>query len=351
MGLSDLASLELVRVSLRLRHPHVAAHGTEVARDVILVGWTRPDGATGWGECPTLSTFGYAEEITPTAWAFLRDVVGPALVEGQLPVVEGAPMAMGAVLDARLDARLVAEGRRLVDHLGASDAPRPICTVVGLDSPLAEGDGPVKVKVTPRTVDRLRTLREEHPDRAMAVDANGSFGNWDDVPAWLADLDLLYVEQPLPPGDLEGHVRLRDRLGVRVCLDESVCSPRDLARAIAADALDVLNVKPARVGGQEVAARLVGEAAGSGCRVLVGGMLETAVGRAGALAVAGLPGVDLPTDLGPSSRYFELDVAHPVELDGSGRLPVPPGPGCGVVPDPARLAGVSTDRVVLSRGL
>lgn len=349
-GMNDLASVELVRVSLPLRNPHVAAHGTETVRDVVLVAWTRPDGVTGWGECPTLSTFGYGEEITATAWAFLRDVVGPALAEGVLPFVEGAPMAMGAVLDARLDARLVAEGGRLVDHLGATGSPRPVSTVVGLDSPLPEGDGPVKVKVTPRTVDRLRTLREEHPDRVIAIDANGSFGSCDEVPGWLADLDLLYLEQPLPPGDLSGHARLREELDIRVCLDESVCSPRDLARALAGGALDVLNVKPARVGGQEMARRLVAEAAAAGCGVLVGGMLETAVGRAGALAVAGVPGVDLPTDLGPSSRYFTADVGDPIELDESGRLPVPPGAGCGVVPDPLRLAEIATDRVVFTRG-
>lgn len=349
MGLSDLRSIELVRVSLPLRHPHLAAHGTETVRDVILVGWIRPDGVTGWGECPTLSTFGYGEEITATAWAFLRDVVGPALAEGVLPVVEGAPMAMGAVLDARLDARLVAEGRRLVDHLGASSAPREVSTVVGVGSPLPEGALPVKVKVTPRTVDRLRELRAEHPGRPMAIDANGSFGSWDEVPVWLGELDLLYVEQPLPSGDLEGHARLRERLGVRVCLDESVCSPRELSKALAAGALDVLNVKPARVGGNEVAARLARDAAAGGCHVLVGGMLETVVGRAGALAVAGVPGVDLPTDLGPSSRYFSADVGDPIELDGSGRLPVPSGAGCGVVPEPGRLAEIATDRVVFGR--
>lgn len=349
-GLHDLASVELVRVSLPLRNPHVAAHGTETVRDVVLVAWTRPDGVTGWGECPTLSTFGYGEEITATAWAFLRDALGPALATGALPVVEGAPMAMGAVLDARLDARLVAEGRRLVDHLGATGSPRSVSMVVGLDSPLPDGDGPVKVKVTPGTVDRLRMIREGHPDRAIAIDANGSFTASDEVPAWLGELGLAYVEQPLPPGDLEGHARLRDRLGVRVCLDESVCSARDLSRVLDAGALDVLNVKPARVGGQEVAARLVRDAASEGLSVLVGGMLETAVGRAGALAVAGLPGVDLPTDLGPSSRYFTADVADPIELDGSGGLPVPPGAGCGVVPEPGRLAEIATDRVVFTRG-
>ena len=99
--------LRLVRVRLPLRIPHVAADGTEAVRDVVLASWTRPDGVTGWGECPTLSTFGYSDEITDTAWVFLREVVGPIVADtGALPRVEGSPMAMAAVRDAMLDARL-----------------------------------------------------------------------------------------------------------------------------------------------------------------------------------------------------------------------------------------------------
>ena len=109
-----VVTLRLVRVRLPLRQPHVTAHGTEAIRDVVLVEWTRPDGSCGWGECPTLSTFGYSDEITDTAWGFLRDVVGPVVADtGAPPHVEGSPMAMAAVRDAMLDARLRADGRSL----------------------------------------------------------------------------------------------------------------------------------------------------------------------------------------------------------------------------------------------
>ena len=36
----------------------------------------------------------------------------------------------------------------------------------------------------------------------------------------------------------------------------------------------------------------------------IGGMLESGIGRASALAVAAMPGFDLPGDLGASDRYF-----------------------------------------------
>ena len=76
----------------------------------------------------------------------------------------------------------------------------------------------------------------------------------------------------------------------------------------------------------------------AGWGVFVGGMLETGVGRAAALAVAALPSVTLPTDLGPSSHYFSHDLTESLECDGEGRLLVPNGPGIGVTPDEGRLA-------------
>lgn len=347
--IDDFASLDLHRITLPLLRPHVAAHGTETDRDVIIAEWRRPDGAVGWGECPTLSTFGYSDEITATAWGFLTEVIGPALVTGVFPVVDGAPMAMGAIRDARLDARLRSAGRSLCAHLGADDGPRQVSAVVGLEAQLPSGQGPVKVKVTPDSIHRLRDIRAEQPSRPMAADANGSFDAPADVPEWIDELDLLYVEQPLAPSDIAGHAALRTRLTTPIALDESIHSGRDLARALDAAAIDVLNIKPARVGGIEAGAALVAVATERGCRVVVGGMLETAVGRSGALALAGLPGVRLPTDLGPSSRYFAADIAEPIELDDAGCLRVPRGAGIGLEPDRQRLAAVTTDRRAFKR--
>ena len=86
-------------------------------------------------------------------------------------------------------------------------------------------------------------------------------------------------------------------------------------------------------------------AADHGLAAFCGGMLETGVGRAAALAVAAQPGCALPTDLGPSDRYFRPDLTDPVVVDGRGEVVVPLGPGIGVVPDPARLDDVTVEHV------
>jgi O-succinylbenzoate synthase len=76
-------------------------------------------------------------------------------------------------------------------------------------------------------------------------------------------------------------------------------------------------------------------------------MFELGIGRAHAAAVAALDGCTLPSDLGPSRAYVDVDVCEPIVVDGAGRLVVPSGPGCGRVPDEDALAAFAVDEVVL----
>jgi O-succinylbenzoate synthase len=77
-------------------------------------------------------------------------------------------------------------------------------------------------------------------------------------------------------------------------------------------------------------------------------MLETGLGRAANLALAALPGFTLPGDLSASDRYFARDLTEPFVL-ADGHLPVPSGPGVGVVPDRDALRELTTSIEVLTR--
>ena len=364
-------AIVLHRVSVPLRTPLVTAHGVIAERDVVLVEWQTHDGAVGWGECPTLSIAGYSDETTDVAWAALVERLGPAaLVDGPEAGDPALPMASGALRDAALDASLRAAGRSLVDEVrraelsplagkepAAGDSSTrvvPMCRVVGLDAgPGSWGLGPgevlLKVKVSPATIGRLREVRDAHPDLALAADANGSFGGPGELPAWLDDLDLAYLEQPFPATMLEAHAAYCGAHSTPVALDESLPEVADLRRAIDAGAVDVVSVKPARLGGVRAAVEALELAAASGLDAFVGGMVELSIGRATAAAGATHPAVTLPTDLGPSERYVIEDVTEPI-VAGADGLVVPGGPGCGRAPDRARLAEVTTDRVVIATG-
>jgi O-succinylbenzoate synthase len=375
---AELDEVELVRVRMPLRRAHRDAHGTEEVRDVVLVRASLDDGTEGWGECSALSRPTYTAEHTAGAWTLLRDELVPARLASRTTAVVGHPMATAALLTAEADAHLRRAGRSLVDqlvglhhtpvplhltgtgHVPAPAAAVPVSAVVGLLGPIDDvlaavaehvdaKVAMVKLKVTPDPVhlDAVRQVREAWPALRLAVDFNGTA----DLAALAAldGLDLAYVEQPAGREALVESAFFVDHTDIPVALDESVTGPGTLASAIALRAASIVNVKPARVGGPYVAAGLVADAANAGWQCFVGGMLETGVGRASAVAVAALPGCKLPTDLGPSERYFESDITEPLGVDAMGRIVVPDAPGIGRAPDPVRLAEVAVDRVVVAR--
>ncbi|MBI2708304.1 MAG: o-succinylbenzoate synthase [Actinobacteria bacterium] len=355
--------MELRRVRLPLRHPHITATGTEADRDVVIVRVDEADGAVGWGECSALSAPTYTSEWTDGAWLVLRDHLVPAVLAGRPSGVRGHPMATAAVETARLDAFCRRAGRSLAGHLGAARREVLSCTVVGLgrsvDEVLARVDGapgPVKIKIAPGwDLEPLAAARAAWPDRFIAADANGTYDldDPDHARALLAldDLGLAYLEQPTDPADLTAAATAAGRLATPVALDEALDAPGTVRTALALHAAGVVNLKPARLGGPRAALEAASLAAAAGVAVFVGGMLETGVGRAAALAVASvLPG-DLPTDLGPSDRYFAHDIVVPAvgAASSAAHVCVPCGSGLGVDVDLERLAACTTDVVELAR--
>ncbi|MGI8777294.1 MAG: enolase C-terminal domain-like protein [Acidimicrobiales bacterium] len=364
-GAPEVVEVELVRVRVPLVRPHWSAHGTEVVRDVALVRIALADGNVGWGECGALARPTYTAEYTDGAWAVLRTELGPALLAGHPPGVVGHPMAVAAVEAATIDAELRRTGRALAVHLAAlhggqptrsilttavvSRADRVADVMAAVAAHVDAGVAMVKVKVTPAAADvaAIEAVRANWPDLVLAADANGTADQA--LVARLDRLGLAYLEQPAPADALVTSAALAQRTDTPIALDESVTSRGTLDAAIALRSGSVLNVKPARVGGLEVAAHLVAAAVDGGWHVFVGGMLETGVGRAAAVAVAVLPGCALPTDLGPSSRYFATDITDPLVVDQAGRLMVPTGAGIGRVPRAGRVDEFSVDRFLLTR--
>jgi O-succinylbenzoate synthase len=164
----------------------------------------------------------------------------------------------------------------------------------------------------------------------IQVDANGTYGREPLRLRALDDLGLFAIEQPLAQDDLSGHAELARELHTPVCLDESVTTLATLDAALAMHAADAMTIKPARLGGVAAARAAHDRCVASGVEAKVGGLLETGIGRAAALAVAALPGFAWPADLSASDRYWPEDITEPFELDTDGYLAVPTGPGLGV---------------------
>ena len=117
---------------------------------------------------------------------------------------------------------------------------------------LADGHRAVKMKLAPRRLDfdAVAAVRAAWPDLDLAADANGSLSAVEEAVLDRIDgFGLAYLEQPLPADDLEGSAAVARRMDTPIALDESVSSDAGARTAIAFGAADLLNVKPARVGG------------------------------------------------------------------------------------------------------
>ena len=185
----------------------------------------------------------------------------------------------------------------------------------------------------------MRAVREAiGPDVHLRLDVNGA---WDPPTAEerleaVERFRLEYVEQPLAGDDAEALAELRRRVRVPIAADESVTSVKAARELLDAEAVDVLVVKPARVGGLVVGAEIAALAAERGVPVVVSTLFETGVGIAAALAMAArLPevvfaGRATPPDHGlATAGLLEHDLLRDelVVEDGRMWLPDEPGPG------------------------
>jgi len=351
-----LDGIELRLVRVPLVEPFVTAHGTRRTREVVIVRALVLDGPDGWGECVAEIEPTYWPEYTAGALHVLEHHLVPRLLGGgSLRQVRGHRMAKAALECAALDAGLRAEGRSMASFLGATRPVVPTGIALGMaptiddlvDSVLrwhGEGHRAFKLKIQPGwDVEPLRTVRDTvGHEVALLADANGSYRS-DSIEhlatlARLADasIGLVALEQPFAPDDLVGHARLARRIDVPVCLDESIGSVGELESALTLEACGAVSLKAGRVGGLVETRRIHQRCRDAGVALRCGGMLETGLGRALNLAVAALPGCNLPPDLGPSSRYFKTDLTEPFESRG-GTMIVPSGPGLGVEPLPDHL--------------
>jgi O-succinylbenzoate synthase len=345
--------LELRYVTLPLVAPFRTSFGTSHDRETFLLRVVTED-AEGWAESGAEPDPLYSSEFLGGSELVLRDqlvprvlALGDALTAGRvataLAPVKGHQMAKHVLETAILDAELKALGQSFGAYLGAVRERVPAGVSVGImDSVpelldavgryLDEGYLRIKLKIEPGwDVEPVRAVRERYGDQVLLqVDANTAYSLSDARHlARLDAFDLLLIEQPLKEDDLRGHAALATQVRTPICLDESICSARDAATAIALGACSVINVKPARVGGYLEARRIHDVAQANGVPVWCGGMLETGIGRAPNVALAALPGFVLPGDTSASSRYYTEDLTAPFELV-DGHLEVPTGPGIGV---------------------
>lgn len=345
--------IELRLLRLPLVHFFETSFGRSTERRFILVT-LHGEGLVGYGECVADEHPFYSYEDVETAWHILERYVAPRLfgqrvehprdVFPRFRAVRGHNMAKAAAEMAVWDMYARARGVPLSEALGGSRLTIASGVSIGIQNSLddladkvrvelAAGYQRIKIKIKPGwDVGPVAMIRQRFGAIALMVDANAAYTLQDaDHLARLDEYDLLMIEQPLDYDDVEDHAALQGRIRTPVCLDESITSPRVAARAIAAGACRIVNIKPGRVGGHAEAVRLHDVCAARAVPVWHGGMLESGIGRAHNIHLASLPNFSLPGDIAASRRYYAPDLIDPpIEVESDGTVRVPHGAGIGV---------------------
>jgi O-succinylbenzoate synthase len=366
--MAAISRIQVYRVPLRLRAPFTTSFGTYETLDRPFVVVETNDGLRGVGEIPTLLDPAYKAEVdTPAVLTSLQSFILPGVaryqeesgaVDGIEPLrqsyawIKGAVFAKSGVEAAMWDilAQRAGEplwklwgGERRAFPVGVSIGGKTLPQILDLAERAVElGYRRLKVKIWPGFDDQVaHALRSRFPDVLLQVDANSAYTmqNWRRLQA-LDDLDLLLIEQPLFDDDIVLHSQIANELRTPICLDESIHSLRDAEAAATLwgqnGALDrlIINIKPPRVSGFAEAIAIARFCQDRGIRTWIGGMLDSAWGKAMNLNLNGLPEINLPGDhFSPGGDYFAEDVTATPLVSTDGEFTLTDGVSAGIAFD------------------
>lgn len=319
----EIVSLEARHVRFGLRERFCTAVRKADSSDSVIVRLTLRDGTLGYGEAVPLEHLSgetpdsvlkavatASELLDGRSAATFRRLSGELL--SALPGDRTARAAIDmALVDAFARSRKVPVWQMLGGSVGRLDSGLtiPICepsrAAELAAQAVAEGFRRLKLKVGSDDDNvRLARVSEAAPEASLILDANQGF----DCAGALAFLNglpieahrVVALEQPVKEADLDGLKRLTEQASVPIYADESVANAEDAFAVAAAGAAAGANLKVQKSGvlgfAETAAVCLAG-----GLRLMVGCMLESAVGLSAAVHLACGLGcfdlVDLDSDL------------------------------------------------------
>jgi D-galactarolactone cycloisomerase len=153
----------------------------------------------------------------------------------------------------------------------------------------------------------------------------------------LENLDVFWLEEPLPTDDVDGYALLRERTALRIAAGEMVRTAAQARDLVLRGGVDVIQPDVVLAGGLGGCRRIAALADLCG-RWFSPHTWSNGLGLLAnlhlALAVSSCPYLEVPLDppgWTPARRDWLLPAA--LEIDADGTIAPPPGPGLGVTPD------------------
>ena len=330
-------------VTVQTTHPFIIARGGQSEYRTVWVRVSDGDGEEGWGEAAPSRFYGETPETVVAALGRIA------------PAIEGRSAWSLEAIEAEMNRAIGRNGSAksavsaALHDLAAKRLGVPLWKMWGLDPgaappssftiAIAPDDATLRARVedakqypilkvklgTDRDAQIIRTVRLAAPDKVIRVDANAA---WAPKHALRMielcfDYGVEFVEQPLPPHDIDGLRFVRDRSPLPIVADESCVVATDVAKLVGM--VDGITLKLAKCGGLREALKMIATARAHGMLVMCGCMIETTLGIAAAAHFA--PLLDC-ADL-DGAALLKDDPFSGVSIAG-GRIALGDGPGLGV---------------------
>ncbi|MBA4135815.1 MAG: dipeptide epimerase [Opitutus sp.] len=331
--------------TLILRHAFGIASNTRTSTPAMLIE-IEHDGVVGYGESAMPPYLGETQETAASffsrATPLLADVRDPFQLEEILPALDAlasgnsaAKAAIDIALHDWIGKKLGAPWFRL---WGLNPAKAPVTSfTIGIDTPEVVREKTreaseykiLKVKLgRDAATDRaLITTIREVTATPLTVDANQG---WTDrtealrMIEWLAERNVLYIEQPMPKTALDDTAWLRERSPLPLIADESLQRVGDVPRL--RGVFDGINIKLMKSTGLREAHKTIILARSLGMKLMLGCMTETSCA------------ISAAAQLSPLVDWADLDGALLIKddpFDGArivdGKITLPDRPGIGAV--------------------
>lgn len=186
----------------------------------------------------------------------------------------------------------------------------------------------LKIKVGLENDCEMIDAIREITDKPLYVDANEGWKTREkalESVQWLKDKNIVFIEQPMPAEQFEDIKWLRDHSEIPLIADESVLHLADIPKL--AEAFDGINIKLMKSAGIREATRMIHAAQSTEMKIMMGCMIETAVG------------ISAAAQLTPLLDYCDLDgnvLISNDPFDGcrniKGKVELTEKSGLGVVP-------------------
>jgi len=306
-----ILKIEIFKLNVQITIPIKILLGGSDGAENLAIKITTDTGIVGWGESsPCAEITGDSQDTNyAIAQTIARLIKGKdaLAIESRMQDINSVTVGDSSVRSAfdmaLYDIAAKAANMPLYQFLGGERRELRTDLTIGIKDTVAEtvaqaksileaGFDAIKLKVGRpglEDVPYVRAVRElVGPDVSLKMDSNQG---WDYPTAVanihaMADLNLQYAEQPIEAWNHEGLARLRTKVNLPICADESVFDHRDALKLVKMEAVDYLNIKLGKAGGIHTGLKIIAIAEAAGMKCMIGCFAESRLGLSAAAHLA-----------------------------------------------------------------